>query len=347
MPCFIDLMQKDTYLFQTASSLYIFIFSLSSSPSLQFSRHPRSQQDNFRPSQQKSNQKPIWVIKRIGSFDISGRNSIMVKLATARESRLYGPRLMRNQWEYVNAGLYVFASFLLVGGFTAQLSGSDAKSGLVLLLIGLAIIAAVNVHDLLAHMAGIDYRWSLMGLDIQLALVEFAVPLVKAVGSMLIFLGILFLLIQKEKGYDFRLEKHALSLLIAGPALWVIGSIHNSSQIYERADGHVQILQKGVQIPFLMGSLLFLVGGALNRHGYIELMHHGIKLLVFKMQQMDGVRLEKLRGGAQERLIREREGQVPLILEDQRRRTKLTQEPQQPRSVPVSTPYKDVLIGQS
>ena len=29
---------------------------------------------------------------------------------------------------------------------------------------------------------------------------------------------------------------------------------------------------------------------------------------VFKMQQIDGLRLEKLRGGAQERLIREREG---------------------------------------
>lgn len=35
---------------------------------------------------------------------------------------------------------------------------------------------------------------------------------------------------------------------------------------------------------------------------------------VFKMQQIDGLRLEKLRGGAQERLIREREGHSPLIL---------------------------------
>ncbi len=50
------------------------------------------------------------------------------------------------------------------------------------------------------------------------------------------------------------------------------------------------------------GSLLFVAAGLLNL------------LKVFKMQQMDGRGLEKLRGGAQERLNREREGKVPLIL---------------------------------
>ena len=57
----------------------------------------------------------------------------------------------------------------------------------------------------------------------------------------------------------------------------------------------------------LFGSLLFLAGGLLNL------------LKVFKMPQRGGRGLEKLRGGAQERLRREREGKVPLILEEGRR----------------------------
>ncbi|CAL0328323.1 unnamed protein product [Lupinus luteus] len=48
-----------------------------------------------------------------------------------------------------------------------------------------------------------------------------------------------------DKGHAyFKLEHHALNLLIAGSLLWVVGSIHNTCQIYERADGHVQILQQ-------------------------------------------------------------------------------------------------------
>ena len=54
----------------------------------------------------------------------------------------------------------------------------------------------VNVHDLVAHMAGIDYRLGLMEFDLQLGLVEFSVPFVQALGSILPFLGILFLLLQ-------------------------------------------------------------------------------------------------------------------------------------------------------
>lgn len=108
---------------------------------------------------------------------------------------MYGPRLSRNRAEYMNAGLYVFATVVLLGGFVAQLS-KEPKSGLVLLLIALAIIIMVNLHDLLAHLAGIDYRMTLMEFDIQLALVEFAVPLLQALGSLLVFLGVLFLFIQ-------------------------------------------------------------------------------------------------------------------------------------------------------
>lgn len=84
---------------------------------------------------------------------------------------------------------------------------------------------------------------------------------------------------EKRYGY-YKLERHALSLLLAGPVLWVIGSIHNSCQIYERANGHVQILQKSVLIPFLMGSLLFLLAAILNYYDHSSVTHHGLHLLV-------------------------------------------------------------------
>lgn len=253
----------------------------------------------------------------------------------------------------------------------------EDKSGLVVLLIAIALAVAVNAHDLVAHMAGIDYCVALVKFDPQLAFVEFSVPVVYMIGSVLGFTGILLLLIQMEKGYSYRLEKHALNLLIAGPVFWVIGSIHNLCQVYERLNGRAQMLQKSVQIPFLMGSLLFLIGGFFNRHNvnvmmlraksWIWLCLFGSLLFfigglfnvvkVFKMQQVDGVRLEKLRGGALERLIREREGKAPLILEENGRR-QLEEEPRPQPPVlstqykegqpPVnSTPYKDVLVGGS
>ncbi|CAK9187726.1 unnamed protein product [Ilex paraguariensis] len=291
----------------------------------------------------------------------------MVKLASARESRLYGPSLARNRSEYINAGLYVFATILLLCGFAALLS-TEPKSGLVLILIGLFLIFVVNVHDLLAHLASIDYRLALLEFDAQLAVVEFAVPMLQALGSLLSFLGVLFLLIEAEKGYrNIQLENHALNMLIAGPVLWLIGSILNSCQIYERADGHVQILQESVHIPFLMASLLLLVGAIMNRYEQAGFVHYGVGLLavtwiwlgmfasvllfiggltnvikVFKMQQIDGLRLEKLRGGAQERLIIIREGHVPFIREEERR---IVWQAEEGRSAP--TPYRDVLVGQS
>lgn len=119
----------------------------------------------------------------------------MVKLASARETRMYGPRLARNRSEYMNAGLYVFATILLMGGFVAQFS-TEPKSGLALLLIGFVIVMIVNMHDLIAHLAAIDYRLPLMEFDMQLALVEFAVPLVYTIGTLLLFLATLFLFIQ-------------------------------------------------------------------------------------------------------------------------------------------------------
>jgi len=69
-------------------------------------------------------------------------------------------------------------------------------------------------------------------------------------------------------------------MLVAGPVLWVIGSIHNSCQIYERADGHVQILQQSVCIPFFIGSLSFMLSAILNHQEKSKDIHHGLHLLV-------------------------------------------------------------------
>ncbi|WOK95742.1 hypothetical protein Cni_G04449 [Canna indica] len=121
----------------------------------------------------------------------------MVKLASARESRLYGPHPVRNRWEYINAGIHVFAAALLFAGFSAQLPGrGDNVAGLVLILVASTLFAVVNAHDLVAHMAGIDYSLSLVAYDLQLAFVELAVPFLQMLGSILTFTAILFVLIQ-------------------------------------------------------------------------------------------------------------------------------------------------------
>lgn len=86
---------------------------------------------------------------------------------------------------------------------------------------------------------------------------------------------------QAEKGYGyFKVEQHALSMFIAGPFLWIVGSFHNSCQIYERADAQLQILQQAVLIPFLMASLLFLVAAVINNQEHDGAIHHGLELLV-------------------------------------------------------------------
>ncbi|KAJ3692179.1 hypothetical protein LUZ60_012529 [Juncus effusus] len=290
----------------------------------------------------------------------------MVKLATARDFRNYGPGGARNKWEYINAGLFFFSGILLIGGFTAQFSAIPLhlKSGLALVLIGVLIVLFLNAHDFVAHMAGIDWRVGLVEYDQQLALVEFAVPIVNIIGSVLLFIGVLFFEIQMDRGYIYKLEKHGLNLIMTGPLLWLIGSIGSMCQVYDRANGHVQILQKSVQLPLLMGSLLFLVGAIVNWIRVHKSSGSSFKMLdknwawfclsgsilffiggflnllkVFKMQQMEGMRLERLRGGAHERLGREREGQVPLIIDEnmsENRRKKL-----------FRTPYKDVLVGSS
>lgn len=83
------------------------------------------------------------------------------------------------------------------------------------------------------------------------------------------------------------MEKPVVNMLVAGPVFWVVGSIHNSCQVYERADGHVQILQQFVYLPFLMGSLSFMLGAILNYHEQYKEIHHGIYLLVSTTLYLD------------------------------------------------------------
>ncbi|KAG0519450.1 hypothetical protein BDA96_09G265300 [Sorghum bicolor] len=264
----------------------------------------------------------------------------MVKLATAREARLYGPALAARRWEYINAGVYVFAALLLVLALSASSSG--ARAGLAVAAVALAAVAAVNAHDLAAHLAGVDCRVGLARYDAQLGLVEFLVPAVHAAGCALAVVGLALLVSQSQHeqgkggpGHVGRREAHAATMLLVAALLWVLGSVLNSCQVYERADGRAQLLQSSVQVPQLLGSLLFLVAAALNRRRLVvsgtgsaeepawlclalagSVLWLAAAMLnvlkVFTMHQSDAPRLEKLRGGAQEWLSRDREGRVPL-----------------------------------
>ncbi|XP_020576825.1 uncharacterized protein LOC110022296 [Phalaenopsis equestris] len=309
----------------------------------------------------------------------------MAKLSSARDFRTYGPPTTRNSWEYINAGIYIAAAVLLLAGFVAQLfpAGIDGRSGLAVIIIGLILIAIVNAHDLIAHLIGIDFSIPLIEFDPQLAFVEISVPLWLIVGDALTAVAVILFMVQKEReSYNWRLEKHATNLLIAGPVFWLLGSVQNLSQVYERSNGLLQILQNSVQIPFLMGSLLFLLGGIFSRYE----IHHSFKLVgrswawlglfgsllfligglmnvikVSRMHKMDKVRLESLRGGALERLMREREGRVPLLLEGSGRRRQSSEDTMPTSIAPMpiqirtdgagggggttSTPYKDVLVS--
>lgn len=91
-----------------------------------------------------------------------------------------------------------------MGGFAAQLSGLDANQALPSSASAWLFVTVVNVHDLLAHMAGIDYRFELMGSDTQLALVEYAAPSIQALGSILTLLGILIFLVQVPLRFSLK-----------------------------------------------------------------------------------------------------------------------------------------------
>lgn len=154
----------------------------------------------------------------------------MVKLATARDFRIYGPAGASDKWEYINAGLFLFSAIVLIGGFLAQLSSIPlhVKSGLALVLIGLIIISLVNVHDWFAHLAGIDWRVGLAEYDQQLALVEIVMPIVNLFGSTLFFVAVLFFEIEVcmllgPCGLEFPFFFNFI--ILSGILLWYRGSV--------------------------------------------------------------------------------------------------------------------------
>ncbi|KAI4994492.1 hypothetical protein ZWY2020_034133 [Hordeum vulgare] len=243
----------------------------------------------------------------------------MVKVATAREARLYGPA-GKGGGEYINAGAYMFGTLLLAAGLAA-LCASEGDVGPRDTGIAVAGVA------LAVHLAGVDCHVGLARFDPQLGLIELLAPALHAAGCVLAIVGLALQLFSKGD----RLERRAADALLSSAVLWILGSVLSSCQMYERADGRAQLLQSSVQVHVLLGNLLFLVAAVLHRRGEPTLPGESERwitlcgsvmwvagalfnvLKVFVMHQSDVPRLEKLRGGAQQRLARDREGRVPLV----------------------------------
>lgn len=193
----------------------------------------------------------------------------MVKLVAARAHRLYGPRGREDALEILNSVVYLVGTILLLGGiilllanFSHPLEYNKAHTGLILLAIAMCIIILVNLHDLGAHIGGIDLRLDLLGYDPQLALVEVGAPLVHIIGAILYLIAIIFLLKSRSLLVGGR-EQVALQLVIAGSVFWVLGSLHNACQVYNRSSATLQIFQKAVYLPLLVASTLLLVSSIL------------------------------------------------------------------------------------
>ncbi|CAM6101936.1 unnamed protein product [Calypogeia fissa] len=259
----------------------------------------------------------------------------MVKLASARGTRAYGPGESKDILEDINAFGYLVAAVLLTAGSVLLLPGYSAAAGLWLILIGLVFIFLVNLHDLYANLAAVNFDFSLIGLDWQLAAIEIAAPIVQAIGAIVYFVGA-FLLLQIARG-DYEestagsVSVHTYRLLIAAPALWLLGSIQNSFQLYSDTELEVQAYQRGVTLPFVSGSLLLLLSGIVNVMSWPLVALHTAQMFaatlaiagfalflvagvvnavrVIKIQHTEqaGGHLEKLRGGAQEAVAQSEE----------------------------------------
>ncbi|KAE8816120.1 hypothetical protein D1007_06445 [Hordeum vulgare] len=142
----------------------------------------------------------------------------MVKLATVREARLYGPALAVRRAEYINAGAYMFGTLLLAAGLAAlcaseggvgprdaglaALCASEGgvgprDAGLAVAGVALAVVAAVNAHDLGAHLTGVDCRVGLARFDPQPGLVELLAPALHAADCVLAIVGLALQLFSK------------------------------------------------------------------------------------------------------------------------------------------------------
>ncbi|KAH7290417.1 hypothetical protein KP509_30G047800 [Ceratopteris richardii] len=198
----------------------------------------------------------------------------MVKLVAARTHRRYGPHGVQDAFEITNAVVYLVATIFFIGGmtcllinFTHPLQYKEAHPGLILLAIAICLIILVNLHDILAHLAGIDFRLELLSYDPQLIFIEIAAPLVYVIGAVLYLIAIVFML-QSKSLVQGRKEQAAVQLLVAGSVFWVLGSIHNACQLYSRSSPLVQFLQKAVYQPLLIASTLLLIGSVLWFKGW-------------------------------------------------------------------------------
>lgn len=265
----------------------------------------------------------------------------MVKLTSARQSRMYGPPGTRDLFENLNAFVYLFGTILFAAGVALLLPSFEVNKswGLWMILVGVAMIVLVNFHDLHAHLAGIDYNFSFLALDTQLWMIELAAPFVQAIGSILLCIAT-FLLIRVNKGVYGHDEIHlklvqAFRLVVAGSTLWLIGALHNAFQVYEKTGPRIQVLQKAVALPCILASELLLVSGvlALQISGkghklmtistWLALVASGLLVVaavlnairVVALQQVDrfGSHLEILRGGAEEQLNSTRAHSEPLL----------------------------------
>lgn len=253
---------------------------------------------------------------------------------------MYGPPGTRDLFETLNAFMYLFGTVLLAAGTVLLLpSFGVINTGLLMILVGVAIVVLVNFHDLHAHLAGIDYNFRFLALDSQLWMVELAAPFVQAIGSILLCIATL-LLIRANKGVYEHRELHlklvqAFRLVVAGAALWLLGAIHNAFQVYEKTGFRVQVLQKAVSLPCVVASELLLISGvlALQISGrghklmkistWLALVASGLLVLaavlnivrVLALLQVDrfDAHLESLRGGAEEQLQSSRAQSEPLL----------------------------------
>lgn len=253
---------------------------------------------------------------------------------------MYGPPATRDLFENLNAFAYLVGTVFLAAGVLLLLPSFKAVSfGLGMILVGVTVVVLVNLHDLHAHLAGVDYNLRFLALDLQLGLVEFAAPVVQALGSILLGIAT-FLLIRANKGVYDQQEMllklaQAFRLVVAGAAFWFLGALHNAFQVYEKTGLRIQVLQKVVSLPCVVASELLLISGvlALQISGrgqklmsistWLALSASGLLVLaavlnivrVVALQQVDrfGSHLESLRGGAEEQLQSSRANSEPLL----------------------------------
>ncbi|KAH7285012.1 hypothetical protein KP509_33G007500 [Ceratopteris richardii] len=193
----------------------------------------------------------------------------MVKLIAARRHRLYGPQGVQDWFEICNSVVYLIGSILLCIGVILLLINfnhphryDEAHAGLILIAVALCVIIVVNLHDAGAHLSGIDFRLNLLSHDLQLALVEIGAPLVFVTGAVLYLIAVISMLKMKSLMVEGR-EHTAIQLLIAGSALWLLGSLHNACQVYINSNALIQLYQKAVYLPLLIASTLLLVSSVL------------------------------------------------------------------------------------